>query len=325
MAATHHNDFSLADPGLGQDALGSWQQVASEVFVPLRLEQTSDRFHWAVDAYSFGALAVSDIRLAQHKVERSAADIGAGNSDYFLLSLQVDGLARFHSQNGVSWIGPGDCVLYDASMPYGFEFETSMRQHVLRLPRDLIEACLPNARRLAGRRLSSVTGLNSVFAHSFSSAMRTANTLAYEERDQLAQALLIILGQMLVNEGADRAEPLTQRSKTQMSHVEAYIEANLANERLSVATLCDAFSLTPKALHRLFQRHGDETPMRLVQRKRLERAAADLQDPGLKDVSITQLAMRYGFCDGAHFSHRFKRRFGISPIALRARNQRALL
>lgn len=320
MALTHENDFSLANPGLGGDALGSWQQVASEVFVPLRLEQTSDRFHWSVDAYSFGALAVSDIRLAQHKVQRSAADIDAAHSDYFLLSLQVDGLARFQCENGVSWLGPGDCVLYDAGKPYGFQFDTSMRQHVLRLPRDVVEACTPDARRLAGKRLSSLAGLNSVFVQSFSSAMRAADTLVQDDRHQLADALLIILSQMLGKADGHATQPAAKHSQTRMSQIEAYIDANLANEHLSIAQLCQAFSLTPKALHRLFQQYGDEPPMRMIQRKRLERAAADLQDPKFSDVSVTQIAMRYGFCDGAHFSHRFKRSFGISPSALRATN-----
>ncbi len=317
MAEKNQNDFSLAHSGLAQDALLSWQQMASEVFVPLRLTQMSERFHWAVRGYDFGDVALSDIRLAEHSVERAAADIDAKKSNYFLLSMQIDGLAKFRHTEGESWVGPGDCILYDASTPYAWHFETPMRQHVIRLPRALLQSRVPNANRLTGQRLTSLDGMTSVFAHSFSSAMRTAGSLQQEDRNQLTTALMILLGQALGSHVGGKFKHEDGSGAGQFARVEAYLDAHLTDDTVSVARLCDVFTITPKKQHRLFKASAGESPMRMLQRKRLERAAADLRDPLKSDISITQIAMRYGFCDAAHFSSRFKKHFGTSPSGAR--------
>jgi AraC-like DNA-binding protein len=322
MAKQTQNDFSLAHSGLAQDALLSWQQMASEVFVPLRLTQMSARFHWAVSGYDFGDVALSDIRLAEHHVERAAADIDSKRSNYFLLSLQIDGLAKFRHTEGESWVGPGDCILYDASTPYAWHFETPMRQHVIRLPRALLHSRVPNVHRLTGRRLTSLDGMTSVFANSFSSAVRTASSLQHEDRSQLTNALMILLGQALGSQLGGKPEDKRDdgASAAKFARIEAYLDAHLTEDTLSVGRLCHVFAITPKTLHRLFKASTDESPMRMLQRKRLECAAADLKDPLKSGVSITQIAMRYGFCDTAHFSNRFKKHFGVSPSDTREAN-----
>lgn len=319
MAEQNQNDFSLTHSGLAQDALLSWQQMASEVFVPLRLTQMSERFHWAVSGYDFGDVALSDIRLAEHSVERAAADIDSKRSNYFLLSLQIDGLAKFRYTEGESWVGPGDCILYDASTPYAWDFQTPMRQHVIRLPRALLHSRVPNASRLTGQRLTSLDGMASVFANSFSSAVRTASSLQHEDRSQLTDALMILLGQALGSQlgGKFQGEQEDGSNARKFARIEAYFDAHLTDDNLSVGRLCQVFAITPKTLHRLFKASAGESPMRMLQRKRLERAAADLKDPLKSDVSITQIAMRYGFCDAAHFSSRFKKHFGKSPSGAR--------
>ncbi|MFX7518040.1 helix-turn-helix domain-containing protein, partial [Acinetobacter baumannii] len=69
--------------------------------------------------------------------------------------------------------------------------------------------------------------------------------------------------------------------------------------------------------------YGDEIYLcnkainKYIQLKRLEKVKADLLDKRNKQSSITQVALKWGFWDGAHFSKIFKKTYGISPKEFR--------
>ncbi len=50
---------------------------------------------------------------------------------------------------------------------------------------------------------------------------------------------------------------------------------------------------------------------------RLQRAQDLLTDPRLRDLPIIEIAARCGFTDPSHFARRFRRQFGVTPLAFR--------
>ena len=70
--------------------------------------------------------------------------------------------------------------------------------------------------------------------------------------------------------------------------------------------------------HRLFKSAFGQTPRRLVEAIRLERAANELV---LHDRPIVEIALAVGFNNHETFSRAFKRRFAVTPRAFRARGQ----
>ena len=55
------------------------------------------------------------------------------------------------------------------------------------------------------------------------------------------------------------------------------------------------------------------TVSRFILDKRLELCREALENSALSDYNITQIAFSYGFNDAAHFSRKFKERYGASP------------
>jgi AraC-like DNA-binding protein len=45
---------------------------------------------------------------------------------------------------------------------------------------------------------------------------------------------------------------------------------------------------------------------------------SDLANPSMKQRTITEIAFGWGFSDSAHFSHCFRKQFGLSPRAFRS-------
>jgi AraC-like DNA-binding protein len=89
----------------------------------------------------------------------------------------------------------------------------------------------------------------------------------------------------------------------------ATIEARAA-ELSTLEQAARACHVAPSYLCRLFGRYDRETPYQMMQRLRMQRAAALLLEP---DAMVKNVATELGFSDPFHFSHVFKRHFGVPP------------
>ncbi|MVT78859.1 helix-turn-helix domain-containing protein, partial [Bradyrhizobium cajani] len=73
----------------------------------------------------------------------------------------------------------------------------------------------------------------------------------------------------------------------------------------------------------LFHEHGQHISDWIWQR-RLETAAKRLADPGCRHLSLGTLAYGCGFASQAHFSRRFKDKYGMAPSEFRHLADRAI-
>jgi AraC family transcriptional regulator len=101
----------------------------------------------------------------------------------------------------------------------------------------------------------------------------------------------------------------------QVQPVMAYAAKHL-DEDVSLGALADQAGLSAFHLHRVFARVAGETPKQFTLRLRLDRAATLLvtgQD------SVLNIALACGFQSHEAFTRAFRKRFGLSPSAYRAR------
>jgi len=93
----------------------------------------------------------------------------------------------------------------------------------------------------------------------------------------------------------------------------AHINASLSGD-LSRASLAKLINLSPSRFSAVFQEIMTMPPKTYVRERRLKRGAELLAE---SDTSIGDIAERVGYCDQFEFSHRFKKRWGLSPRAYR--------
>jgi AraC-like DNA-binding protein len=82
----------------------------------------------------------------------------------------------------------------------------------------------------------------------------------------------------------------------------------------TVAAAAERCHISPEYLCRLFRRFEGHSPYQLLLRARLQRGATLLQDT---DLLVKEVAARSGFADAFHFSHAFKKAYGVTPAAIR--------
>jgi AraC-like DNA-binding protein len=95
-----------------------------------------------------------------------------------------------------------------------------------------------------------------------------------------------------------------------------FVDRNLQNPELSIATVADSLNCSKRYIHRVFSASG-ETIGQYILRARLEQCQRFLQQPAMAHLSVTQIAFWWGFNNLAHFSRVFRRQFGMPPTECR--------
>ncbi len=98
----------------------------------------------------------------------------------------------------------------------------------------------------------------------------------------------------------------------------SFIDNNLDTE-LTLETIAKTALYSPYHFHRIFKAIIGETLYEYITRKRIERAALDLEKKS--EINITEIALQYGFGSNSSFTKMFKKFYGISPSEFRKKSQ----
>src|SRR5262249_40215983 len=100
--------------------------------------------------------------------------------------------------------------------------------------------------------------------------------------------------------------------------IHRYVDTHISESGLGAVEIAVAMGISVRHLHRLLLITGS-TLGEYIRSRRLMGCRADLANPGMRQKTITDIAFFWGFGDSAHFSHAFRKQFGISPRAFRTR------
>lgn len=104
------------------------------------------------------------------------------------------------------------------------------------------------------------------------------------------------------------AEPPLPRSvKRAIDYMRAHI-----SEPITVNDIAAASGVSPRTLQQGFRDFRDTTPFAFLQRLRLEAAHRELMTGG-SDLSVKQVALKWGFVHRGRFSADYRKRYGVLP------------
>jgi len=102
------------------------------------------------------------------------------------------------------------------------------------------------------------------------------------------------------------------RRRHRQKHIRAYIESRLHEADLTPQLIAQAYGISTRALYLLFDGEPGAVSGWILNR-RLERIYEDLQSLDFASMAIAEIALKHGFRNAAHFSRRFRQKFGLSP------------
>ncbi|GIX17484.1 MAG: transcriptional regulator FeaR [Rhodothalassiaceae bacterium] len=312
--------MSQARPGSGcwYRGLDSWDRALKAVCGPFDTEPLEElsgpaSFSGRIGVHRTAGLEVADLAIDPCRIVKTRRALGLSEDRHVFLILQRAGEARLYQNGRMAHLEPGDCALIDSRRESEFILAGGIQQLSCHLPWERLAEGLGVARaeRLpfatvfkgetaAGRELSR---------YLIELVIRPPSAAGAED------ALDGLLGALAGLVDA-RVPDQPRRAERLLAALDLYLERHLHDPDLDVERIARDNNLSRRSLYRLFAARGT-TPLAWLWGLRLERARMMLADPRFSAWHLTDIALACGFRDHAHFTRRFKERFGHPPSLLR--------
>jgi len=314
-----------------EDQLSYWTDVVCQAFTPLAPART--RRHLARSRHTRGmqgwvcsapltTINCAEIASCTQRLTHGDVEVHRSPTEAVFVNLQLVGTCRGEQDGRQCTVTPGTFALFDTTRPYRLEFEESAagehwRVLSFRVPRPQLTAFLPEDLAVTAVTVDGRRGSGAVTATMMASLWTSRDLLTVPSRLALdhayTQVLATALGAFELPAGVGRAG------------LEAAVRATVARfvaERLPLGAVRveDAAAhvgVSVRKLHQLYAETGASFAT-VVREMRLREVVRELADSRV-NIPITEIAARWGFCDGAHLSRVFRQHHDCTPTEYRER------
>lgn len=302
------------------DRIDAFQQALCSIGGPIRVDPIAgEAFSGTLRSVRRGSFFFYDMCYSGMRLWRRPVDVAKMDQELFALSLTLPS-SNLHVERGgqaLELLG-GRAYLFNHAATYRTQppsiYKTRSIAFPGRLLRDRVRDLRPFYALADCVTASGGLGLIHAFAEHFA---RGAADWSEEQARTLSDQFLDLLALFLASGNADAAASESSLQAGHRQRALRHIRAHASDPELSPARVAQACGISLGYLHEVF-RAFDKGVEEAIFDERLERARQLLGDARRKRVPIQTLAYEAGFNDPAHFSRRFKRRFGVTPGELRA-------
>lgn len=295
------------------DRIDAWQWNAQQICGDCRIRLPRTSFHGSIEIRGVAGLRLTRFSSSPLSFWKWPLD-SANFTRSCLVITQIAG-CRQYSQDGTEvLLKPGDSTVIDAALPWSSSCETDCVRLYLRVPRWMMEDRLRMSEIPLAKKIEGRSRLGESLSRLSQTLYDDATSLEPEEIAGVLDNYFDILASC--TRGYEVTSPDTPELR---DRILCFVNAHLAEHSLTPFIIAEAMGVSTRHLHRVFSASGT-TLGNHIRVLRLQQCRKDLADPRLQNRSITEIAFARGFCDAAHFSHSFRKHFGISARAFRARS-----
>lgn len=261
---------------------------------------------------------LSNLTSAQGGIRgvRGGREIGADEDALYNLLYISEGMQQLTIDRRDIALRRSHFVLWDTTRPMRFVTGSNLRQVTLAIPHWRLQRVLPAVANHIGKPVSALAGLSRLFAEHLLALDARFGELPRDVAPRILDTTIELLGATL---DAACAPAEGAHSIARLRQIRTYIEHNLDDPHLNPAAVARFHGITVRHLHRVFASTG-MTVGNWIQCRRLEHCRQALAAGAVTGGTITAIALRWGFSDASTFSKVFKRAFGETPRAFRARH-----
>jgi AraC family transcriptional regulator, positive regulator of tynA and feaB len=242
-----------------------------------------------------------------------AADERRSNSANVWLCICLSGSFELDLDRRSTVVTPDSMAIMSCGRPHAVTFSPNCDVLWVRAPRCHVGSLNRSSGFVV---LDAAHGTGRLALQSLQGLHEQAERLNDEDSHQIVRSTLGLVSAAVRHAeryGADGR----QRSHSQLDELKQFVEGNLHDESLSLASAARSLGRNPRDLNRTFEIEGSSF-MRWTWNQRLERAHRMLANDQQRG-SITDVALGCGFKNLSHFSRAFRERFGYPPSRLRPR------
>jgi AraC-like DNA-binding protein len=295
----------------------AWRDAICEIYLQVDCvaEKQYDYAGFVREA-RLGAVTLTDTLLSPQSIHRQNHHIAHLDKDCYYLGIEHIGAVNIHQAGSSFLLRPGVGGLYYANEPYDLRCDVKSRQFWIELPRQAFDRRFDSGRPPLLTHFNLSRGLGRIAAEFCATLAEEGAHVDEPSRERLGEQFMDILALALSGE-PDR-QPADENSvrRARLRSVQAYIEANLGDPNLSLATIAKHNGVSLRYLHQLF-RLMDMSVSEWLRLRRLQRCRDLLASPRNANQSITEIAYSMGFSSSSHFSNLFRAQFNVRPSDVR--------
>lgn len=277
----------------------------------------SGAFGWGWRKHDFGDIQLTELACDPVTISKTRSELSSDPPSSYFVTLQLSGQASVSQCNREALLTPGDFTLIDGDLPYRINFDEPVQRLILKVPKPIVARRLDVFANPVAQRFRGLSGLNAVFVNYMSTLAQHGHTIEPRHFRMLSARLADFLVAALENDlNGDLAASVTTNQAALLRRIHDYIQLHLSDPELGPRTIAEQHQITDRYLHSLFSSIGT-TVATWIRDARLERCKAELENPQFARRSITEVCFAWGFNDSAHFSRKFREKFGMSPRACR--------
>jgi AraC-like DNA-binding protein len=290
-----------------------WHDVVCRNLVDLDYRLIGEgQFDATFHAMPVSALQLCRIQASPHSAVRSSAGISRTRSASVVFNFVLSGSLIAEQDGRVARLKVGDGALCDADRPYKLVSSEAFEIASIRIPRQSVASRVGHLHRLSAYNFSERGELAPMVFAYLSRLVDRAPNLGGSAGLKVSQNFTELLIAMVAEFAESASLPLSEYRGLALMRVKDAVERNLRCTDLAPAAIAAELKLSPRYINQLLEAEGTSLS-RYIWGRRLERAAEQLRDPGLRGRSVSQIAMDNGFNDLSHFSKAFRGRFDLSP------------
>ena len=298
------------------DRLAAWRWQAQQICGASRFH-FPDRiaFHGSIEARKVADLELTLFSSSQLSFEKFPVQSMHSENRACVVITQIAGVRRYSQDGRTAVLKCGDTTLIDSGRPWSSDCQSDCTRLYLRVPYPLMEERLRLPVLPIARRISGASGSGMFLYGLFAALFRQGATLTRNEGAAAIDAYLKIL--VACVRGAEGFAINQWASDLLFSRIIEFVENHLSEPDLGPETIASAMGISVRHLHRVFSHRGCSIA-EWIRIQRLIECQRELSDPRCRQKTITDIAFSWGFNDSAHFSHSFKKQFGVCPRAYRS-------
>jgi len=300
-----------------KDRIAYWREHYGKVLLRVDLEPARDR---AFEAHS-RALSLPGLQLMEGSstpatISRRGQYLADGNDD-IMLAINRRGSAVIESVGRVQSLREGDAIILSGREVATFHRTSPGSSVTLLVPRTLLESTLVSVEDAVMRPIPADQGALRLLSD-YTGWLLNAGGSVDPQLLNLSIRHVHDLLALTVGPTADFAETARTRGlrAARLKLAKTHVVAHSHRRDISIATIAESLSVTPRYVQRLFEADGTTFSEFLIG-QRLARAHRLLCEPGSSHVAISTIAYDVGFGDLSYFNRCFRRQYGRTPREVR--------
>lgn len=283
----------------------SIQQVCGEF--EIIFDKHLDLFIGDIQPFILGKTEVAFIKTNANYISRKKGICDRVKNRFCFLIIQHTGKMRIVSQEKNIQLNEGDIVLLDSDETIDM-YPQGLFSHIsVHLSREKLFQQGITSEHFGKLMTSNMSGhlLKCMLQNLSSENMQL--WYAQEDGNAFEDALIALIKPTIHYKNTQSTDHLRIRA-------ERFIFEHLGQQNLNAQTIATHLGISLRHLHRLFEKE-QQSLHKFIQINRIEKIQYELKEN--KSLSITEIALKWGFGDSAHFSKLFRKITGISPRAYR--------